>query len=245
MAAIPGVAPALTATARRLALALLAALVLAGCATGRGPVTYQPPPNPPPSTPTPPEPSAPATPTAPSPPRPAREQKAERQQKARKPSAKATVETGEASWYGKAHQGRRTASGERYNMYELTAAHPRLPMGTRVLVTNVSNGLHVEVRINDRGPIVRGRIIDLSYAAARELDAVAEGAFEVRVRVLSGPPETTAPQSRLEDLRGSPATEHLSTALDSRPLQGLSAALDSRPPRRQRYAALDSRSRPA
>ena len=99
-----------------------------------------------------------------------------------------TVEKGEASWYGERHQGRRTANGERYDMYQLTAAHPALPLGTKVLVTNLRNGRSVEVRVNDRGPIVAGRIIDLSYAAARRLDAVAAGTIPVSVRVLSMPP---------------------------------------------------------
>jgi len=223
------VVPALTATARRLALAFLGALVLAGCATGRGPVTSRQP-SPPRSWPSPPPTAAPP-PSSPSSPAPSeRSEKADRPQKERNPSGNATEETGEASWYGRAHQGRRTASGERYNMYELTAAHPTLPMGTRVLVTNVRNGLQVKVRINDRGPIVRGRIIDLSYAAARELGAVSHGAFEVRVRVLSGSAGTSAPQSMLDDLRGPPGAEQLSAALDSRPSQELCTALDSRPP---------------
>lgn len=98
------------------------------------------------------------------------------------------VQTGEASWYGKPHHGRRTASGDIYNMHRLTAAHPALPLGTRVLVTNLKNGRSVEVRVNDRGPVVAGRVIDLSYAAARELDAVWDGVIPVHVRVLSIPP---------------------------------------------------------
>lgn len=94
---------------------------------------------------------------------------------------------GKASWYGHPHHGRRTASGEIYDMHALTAAHPTLPMGARVLVTNLRNGRTVEVRVNDRGPVVPGRLIDLSYAAARALDAVADGVFPVRLRVI-GPP---------------------------------------------------------
>jgi rare lipoprotein A len=96
-----------------------------------------------------------------------------------------TVETGEASWYGERHQGRRTANGERYDMYRLTAAHPSLPLGTKVLVTNLQNGRSVEVRVNDRGPTVAGRIIDLSYAAAQRLGAIAAGTIPVSVRVVS------------------------------------------------------------
>jgi rare lipoprotein A len=91
---------------------------------------------------------------------------------------------GIASWYGRDFHGGRTANGEIYNMHALTAAHPTLPLGSRVLVTNVKNGRSVEVLINDRGPIIPGRIIDLSYAAAQKLDAVGDGTFQVRVRML-------------------------------------------------------------
>ena len=96
-------------------------------------------------------------------------------------------ETGTASWYGKAHHGQPTASGETYDMHALTAAHRSLPLGTRVLVTNVKNDRSVEVRINDRGPFVRGRILDLSYAAAQQLGALTDGAFRVKLRVLEEP----------------------------------------------------------
>jgi rare lipoprotein A len=96
-------------------------------------------------------------------------------------------QTGEASWYGEPHHGRTTASGEIYDMNKLTAAHRTLPLGTRVLVTNLKNGRAVEVRINDRGPSVDGRIIDLSFAAAKELGAVPSGTIPVRIRVISQP----------------------------------------------------------
>ncbi len=102
------------------------------------------------------------------------------------PSASAE-RTGEASWYGRPFHGRRTASGEVYDMYKLTAAHPTLPFGARVRVTNLRNGRSVEVRINDRGPAVRGRLIDLSYAAARAIDGVGAGVFPVRLRVVALP----------------------------------------------------------
>jgi peptidoglycan lytic transglycosylase len=97
------------------------------------------------------------------------------------------VQTGYASWYGKLHHGRQTTSGETYDMNQLTAAHPVLPMGTRLLVTNLKNGRAVTVRVNDRGPTVHDRILDLSYAAARELGAVGDGVVPVRIRVLQGP----------------------------------------------------------
>ena len=86
-------------------------------------------------------------------------------------AAQAPYETGLASWYGVPFHGRLTASGERYDMEAMTAAHKTLPFGARVLVRCVDTGLSVEVRINDRGPFVAGRIIDLSAAAGRALGA--------------------------------------------------------------------------
>jgi rare lipoprotein A len=93
-------------------------------------------------------------------------------------------QSGEASWYGVPYHGRQTASGEIYDMYKLTAAHPTLPMGTRVVVTHRETGRAVEVRINDRGPFKRGRIIDLSYAAAQRLGLVGPGVIPVRIVVV-------------------------------------------------------------
>jgi rare lipoprotein A len=94
---------------------------------------------------------------------------------------------GEASWYGEPYHGRRTSSGERYDMHRLTAAHPSLPFGTRVRVTNLDNGRSVEVRINDRGPWKRGRIVDVSLAAAQRLGAVVLGVIPVRLTVIGLP----------------------------------------------------------
>jgi rare lipoprotein A len=91
---------------------------------------------------------------------------------------------GNASWYGKPYHGRRTASGQVYNMYQMTAAHPTLPFGTRVLVTNLDNGRSVVVTINDRGPFVRGRIIDVSRKAAGQLGFLNKGVTRVGVRVI-------------------------------------------------------------
>jgi rare lipoprotein A len=92
---------------------------------------------------------------------------------------------GVASWYGKPYHGRRTASGEVYNMWQMTAAHPSLPFGTRVVVTNLDNGRSVVVRINDRGPFVRGRIIDVSRKAASQLGFLGKGLTRVGVRVIA------------------------------------------------------------
>jgi peptidoglycan lytic transglycosylase len=91
---------------------------------------------------------------------------------------------GVASWYGPGFHGRRTANGEVYDQYELTAAHQTLALGTRVMVTSATNGRSVEVRVNDRGPFVDGRIIDLSYAAARVIGMIGPGTMPVRLQVL-------------------------------------------------------------
>jgi rare lipoprotein A len=95
--------------------------------------------------------------------------------------APAYVEVGKASWYGASHQGRRTANGERFDMNAMTAAHRTLPFGTVVTVTNLDNQRSVRVRINDRGPYVRGRILDLSAAAARSLGIQTDGVADVRL----------------------------------------------------------------
>ncbi len=100
------------------------------------------------------------------------------------PPAAGRTQTGIASWYGPTFHGRTTSSGEPYNMLGLTAAHRTLPFGTFVRVTNLANERSLVVRINDRGPFVRGRIIDLSYTAAKILDLTTSGVGKVRLRVL-------------------------------------------------------------
>ena len=151
---------------------VLVGLAVTGCATTQrepaAPREAAIPPAPPPSRPTPP----PRT----EPPR--------RAEPAPKPPADGTTQQGTASWYGKPHHGKKTASGEVYDMNALTAAHRTLPLGTRVRVTNAENGRSVIVRINDRGPFRDNRIIDLSRAAARELGVTGEGLFKVRLEVL-------------------------------------------------------------
>lgn len=97
----------------------------------------------------------------------------------------ATSFVGGASWYGPGFAGRRTASGEIFDPSDLTAAHRTLPFGTRVRVTDLATGGTVEVRINDRGPFVPGRVIDLSRAGAEALNAVGRGVIDVRVDVLA------------------------------------------------------------
>mgnify|MGYP001155466675 CR=1 FL=1 len=94
------------------------------------------------------------------------------------------VQTGMASWYGAEFHGKKTSNKEIYNMYDMTAAHNTLPFGTYVMVTNLSNGKSAIVRINDRGPFVENRIIDLSYAAAKVLDMIDTGTAPVKIEVL-------------------------------------------------------------
>jgi rare lipoprotein A len=91
---------------------------------------------------------------------------------------------GLASWYGNEYHGRQTASGEVFDEEAMTAAHRSLPFGSVVQVTNQKNGKSVRVRINDRGPFVRGRVIDLSKGAARKIDMINDGVVPVRLRVL-------------------------------------------------------------
>ncbi|MES1240363.1 MAG: septal ring lytic transglycosylase RlpA family protein [Acidobacteriota bacterium] len=91
------------------------------------------------------------------------------------------LESGVASWYGPGFQGRRTASGEKYNMYDMTAAHPSLPFGTRLAVRNVRTGKMVVVRVNDRGPFSKSRILDLSFAAAKEVGVYGPGTAVVEL----------------------------------------------------------------
>ena len=93
-------------------------------------------------------------------------------------------EYGVASYYADKFHGRKTASGEVFDMNKISAAHKEMPLGTVVRVTNLKNGRWVVLKINDRGPFVKGRIIDLSYGAAKQLDFVREGTTDVRIEVL-------------------------------------------------------------
>jgi rare lipoprotein A len=100
------------------------------------------------------------------------------------PTLNKPYQVGKASWYGGLFQGKATASGEDYDMYNFTAAHRELPLGTFVKVTNLKNLKSVIVRINDRGPVTPGRIIDLSYSAARRLEMHQKGLQKVRIDVV-------------------------------------------------------------
>jgi rare lipoprotein A len=94
------------------------------------------------------------------------------------------TEKGIASWYGEPYHGRRTASGEIYDMYELTAAHKSLAFGSVVKVTRRDTGADVKVRVNDRGPFIEGRIIDLSYSAAKKINLDVDGVAPVKIKVI-------------------------------------------------------------
>lgn len=102
------------------------------------------------------------------------------------------VERGTASWYGTKFHGRRTSSGDTYNMYAMTAAHKTLPIPSYARVTHLQNGKSIIVKINDRGPFVNNRLIDLSYVAARKLGIAANGTGPVEVRVITATEPTTA-----------------------------------------------------
>lgn len=100
------------------------------------------------------------------------------------PDSVGFVQIGKASWYGKEFHGRPTSSGEIYDMHNMTAAHKTLPLGTYVKVTNLSNDRHTVVRVNDRGPFIKDRIIDLSYQAAKAIQLIGPGVAEVKVTAL-------------------------------------------------------------
>ena len=109
------------------------------------------------------------------------------------PSTKGYLARGVASWYGPDFHGERTSTGEPYDMYSMTAAHPALPLPAYARVTNLANGRSIVVRVNDRGPFKANRIIDLSYAAALKLDMIRNGTTLVEVRGLE-PEDASAPQ---------------------------------------------------
>lgn len=104
-------------------------------------------------------------------------------------SAHGYVEQGIASWYGSDFHGKATANGERYDMHAMTAAHRTLPMHTKVMVTNLRNGRQATLRINDRGPFVKNRILDLSYAGAKRLGVVGPGTAPVRIQAVGTSPQ--------------------------------------------------------
>ncbi|HEX9445800.1 MAG TPA: septal ring lytic transglycosylase RlpA family protein [Candidatus Binatia bacterium] len=102
------------------------------------------------------------------------------------PPGSRPVQTGIASWYGPGFHGKISASGAVYDQHELSAAHQTLPLGTRIMVTNLNNGKSAVVTVRDRGPFAKGRIVDLSYAAAQSLGMIGSGTAPVRLEVLDG-----------------------------------------------------------
>ncbi len=112
------------------------------------------------------------------------------------PNAVGFQEQGRASWYGKKFHGRKTANGERYDMFGDTAAHKTLPMNTILRVKNLENGKSIVVRVNDRGPFVKNRIIDLTYTGAQELDMVQNGTAKVEITALQTQVPPTGPQQQ-------------------------------------------------
>jgi rare lipoprotein A len=156
-------------------LLLIGVLFLASC------TALVPPPSPAPQTPPAPAPGSAAPPGVPRP------YRVDGQWYQPIPDARGFREQGVASWYGEPFHGRRTSNGETYDMYGISAAHKTLPFGTMVRVRNLANQRYLEVRINDRGPFVHGRIIDLSYGAARQLEVVGPGTAPVEVVALATP----------------------------------------------------------
>ncbi len=148
------------------------------------------------------------------------------------PDADGYVETGKASWYGHPFHGRTTSNGETYDMHASTAAHKTLPFDTYVSVENPANGKSTVVRINDRGPFVKGRIIDLSYTAASEIGLVEPGVGTVRVTALApqvatqaGPGAKDSPVLEARDLRSGEFTVQVGAFLDRKNAMDLAQRL--------------------
>ena len=139
------------------------------------------------------------------------------------------VQVGLASWYGPGFHGKQTANGEVYNQYDITAAHKTLPLGTRAMITNLANGRAVEVRINDRGPFIPPRVLDLSYGAARVLGIVGPGVGKVRIEVLEyGTP--TVRRGRPAAPTGDADAVQVASAAAPRPVAPRAPAPPSAPP---------------
>lgn len=136
-------------------------------------------------------------------------------------SAASYDKTGVASWYGRDFHGNLTADGERYDMYALSAAHRTLPLPTLVRVTNLENGRAVVVRVNDRGPFVKNRLIDLSYAAALELGFVNEGTARVRVQSLGSSGTEVASRARKTSAAAPRTAVAKPAAINKKPIAGM------------------------
>jgi rare lipoprotein A len=176
----------------RILLAVFSLGLLTGCSHHKQARVSLPPPPAAAETPSPPGKSQPETNTAKPPVAPA-----DRESAADEPALPANVtplltETGRASWYGAPYHNRKSSNGEVYNMHAMTAAHRTLPLGTIVRVTNLKTGHAAVVRITDRGPFVGGRILDVSYAAAKRLDIYQPGTANVKLEVMQTPASLTA-----------------------------------------------------
>ena len=147
-----------------------------------------------------------------------------------KPAKIGSTQRGEASWYGEPYNGRRAASGEIYDMEQLTAAHKTLPFHTWVEVTNLENGKRVDVRIIDRGPFVDGRIIDLSRAAAREVDLLRMGVAKVELRVIEAPKDPPLPGRNNDPLPAGEFTVQIGAFRDRERAEALRESLLKRWP---------------
>lgn len=136
------------------------------------------------------------------------------------PTSAGYVERGVASWYGRDFHGLATSSGETYDMHAMTAAHTRLPLPTWVEVTNLANGKRVVVKVNDRGPFVDNRLIDLSYAAATALDMVRTGTTRVEVRAIT-PPQDALPRGTTVAMAAETLPPTLAPAVTASPATGV------------------------
>jgi rare lipoprotein A len=146
------------------------------------------------------------------------------------PDSKGFRQRGIASWYGEDFHGKKTSSGEAYDMYALTAAHKTLPLGTYVRVHNLENNRQVDLRINDRGPFVKSRIIDLSYAAAKKIGIVETGTASVEVVALATPAVTDGGTPRYEpvDLYAGNFTFQVGAFVNRENAERLAARLDQK-----------------
>jgi rare lipoprotein A len=151
------------------------------------------------------------------------------------PSAQGYTENGIASWYGDIFHGKPTSSGEIYNMYDMTAAHKTLPLGTHVKVTNKNNGEAVILRINDRGPFVAGRIIDLSYTAAQKLGMVKPGTIPVRVEAVQVAEKTALKGKTVWNAESVPDFQHGNFTIQVGAFQQVANAINLRKTMQQRY----------
>jgi peptidoglycan lytic transglycosylase len=183
-------------------IGVLFPFLLQGCSTGM--LSRQEPPPPPPAIP------APAPVVAP-----------QVREETSKPEGPKAQQVGKASWYGPYHQGKETASGETFDQNELTAAHPTLPLGTTATVINLETGKTVEVKINDRGPYVKGRKIDLSKAAARKIGLTKKGV--TKVKIVSQAPRKAKKKAARKQTKGPPQqvtkSEQMPVSSQGNPIQ--------------------------